>query len=293
MTRNRSRIIKLTIILIFISVILFVKNKLTQFISNNPNKPFSTLKKDSIKELLFTKAGKVNRIYKKDGKWFVKIDNREFRADEEKLNKVIDSALSLNKEEIVSNNKSKHTELGIGDQKIEFNIDGKSFVIYVGNTNGLSKNNLRIDNEDEVFVAGGFEDAFTNDDYKDLHVHFIEDENKLTSVYIEFAEKKTSLVKKGNDWKIANKSLKKDRIDYFINDLKTLKATMIQPRDFVPRGAVALIIKVKENNRDKTAQFLINDADSYNLKISGSNLIFQVPAAYVGSLKKEEKDFTE
>lgn len=292
MKRNRTRLTQLIIILLIAAVLIILKNQLPQFLIQKPNQPFSSLKKEQIREMLLTKNKPV-RLYKKDKFWYVKKDNNEFRAEEERINKIIDSFINLKKDNIVSSNKKKHKELGIDKQKMEINAGGKSYAIYLGNNSGLSNNYIRIDNEDDVFVADGFGEAFTSDDYRDLSVHLINDEAKVTSIEIGFEDRKTVLNKKDNDWKIGDKTAKKDRVDFFLNDLKTLKASDIFTKDTNLPNVIPITIRIKEGKQEKTIEFYPQDENNYLAKASTSEFVFQIPAAYVASLKKEGKDFIE
>ena len=152
MRHNQARLIKLLIALIAVFAILFLKNELPRFLPQKQNQPFSSLKKEEIKEMLITKD-KTTYLYKKGELWFTKKDKSEFRADEERINKIIESLINLKKGDIVSSNKNKHQDLGIDKQKIEIKMSGKSYLIYIGNTNGLLNNFVRIDNENEVEQA--------------------------------------------------------------------------------------------------------------------------------------------
>lgn len=292
MKRNRTRLIQLIVILLAVFLILFLKNQLPQFLSQKPNQPFSSLKKEQIAEIILTKD-KTTSLFKKDKTWYVKKNNNEFRADTDRISKIIESIVNLKKDNIVSNNKNKHKDLGIDKQKIEIKVSEKSYVIYVGNISGLSSNYVRINADSEVFTAEGLDEAFTSDDYRDLLVHLINDETKVTSIEIDFEDKKTALNKKDNDWKIGEKIAKKDRVDFFLNDLKTLKAYDILPRNVSVSESQPITINIIENNREKKAEFLSPDDKYYFLITSNSDVGFQIPIAYVASLKKEEKDFIE
>ena len=297
MKRNKKRLIQLVIVLFVAFTLIIIKNQSAswraKFLPQKSNKPFSLLKKEEITELLITKD-KTTSLYKKGEFWFTKKDNNEFRADEERINKIVESLINLKKGDIVSSNKNKHQDLGINKQKIEIKIPGKSYVIYIGNTSGMSNNFVRIDNENEVFTSAGFEEVFTSDDYRDLLLHLVNHEAKVTSIEIYFDDKKTVLSKKGNAWKIGNKSVKKDRVDFFINDLKTLKAKDIfkKPENYQPVD-LEVSITVKESNQEKNIRFYYGDEENYSANITTSNFDYTIVSAYVASLKKEEKDFLE
>src|SRR3989338_1720242 len=292
MKRNRIRLIQLVTLLLIILALLFIKNNLSQFLPKKPDQPFSTLKKEQIRQILLTKD-KTTFLYKKDKVWYVKKGSQEFRADTERINNIIDSFVSLSKNEVISSNKKKHKSLGIDKQKIEIKTNGKTYTIYLGNITGLSKNYIRIGDDNEVFIVEGFAEVFTSEDYQDLIVHLINDETKVTLIEINFEDNKTILTKRGNDWKIGDKTAKKDRVDFFLNDLKTLKANDILPKDTILAQVISGQIAVNENANKKSIMIYSKDEDNYLTKTSESEFVFQIPAAYVASLKKEEKDFVE
>lgn len=293
MKNNQTRLIKLLTALIVVFFLFFLKNELPGYLPKKSNQPFNLIKKDQISEIIFSKD-KTATVYKRQNAWYVKNGNNEFKADEERINKIIEGFVNLKKENIVSTNQNKHRELGIDKQKIEFKTEGKSYLLYLGNTGGLSGNFVRIDNENVVFVSDGFDEAFTTDDYRDLFVHFIKDDTKINVVEINFDNEKITLKKDGKDWKIGNKKAKQDRVDFYLSDLKTLKADDIYSKDsFLPSSSTTGYIKIKENGKEKFIYFLPQNDNNYIAKTSNSEYIYQIPAAYIASLKKEEKDFLE
>ena len=158
----------------------------------------------------------------------------------------------------------------------------------------MSNNFVRIDDENEVFVTSGFEDVFTSEDYRDLEVHLVNDETKITSIEINFNDTKTTITKKGVNWKIDDKTAKKDRVDFFINDLKTLKAKDILPKkQNYPTINPELSIKITEADKEKNIGFYPENEENYLAIVEKSDFDYLIASAYVASLKKEEKDFVE
>ncbi len=290
--KNRSRLVKLLIAFLLIFILLVAKNELanwqTKLLPKKSNQSFFSLNKEKISEIIFT-GDTTEKIYKKNNRWYIKKNNFEFRADEEKIDQTITSFLKLKKENIVSNNKTKHHELGIAKQKIEIKTNGKTYTVFIGKTFGLSGNYVRLDNENEVFTAEGFNGLLTTQDFRDLSLHFVTNESELTLLQIEDIR----LDKKDSNWKIDTKTAKKDRVDFYINDLKTLKATdILTSRTELP-ASIPFTIKVIESKKEKTLFIYQLSENSYLAKISVSDYIYQIPAAYVASLKKEVTDFLE
>lgn len=296
MKKLTNKLIKLSVLLVLLIVIFIINNKVTSlFVPKKDLQLFAQLNKNDFSQLNIISATKETILYKKNDQWFLKKDSLEYKADEERVNNIIDNILAFKKEEVVSNNKNKHQELGIGQQLVRFKVKNKTISIYIGKTSGITKNYVRINDENEVYVTEGFTDIFYPDDYRDLSVHFISDENKITSVTINYSGKNTILDKKNNDWFTNDKKLKKERIDFFLNDLKTLKATDIYKDENINNELIepALIIIAKEGSKEQKADFFTKDKDKYLLKTSNSNHIFEIASGYVESLKKEEKDFSE
>ncbi|OGK16232.1 hypothetical protein A2774_04580 [Candidatus Roizmanbacteria bacterium RIFCSPHIGHO2_01_FULL_39_12c] len=292
MKRNRKRLIQLIFIFLLVTAVILLKNYTDRFLLLKTDQPFSTIDKAAIKELIVTQD-KTTSLYKKNGKWTIKKNGVEYPADQEKLESLINAFINLEKSEAVSNNKARHTQLGIGKQKIELKSAGKKYVIFVGDDSGLGNNYVRIDNENEVFFATGFSDLTTTEDFRDLTVPLVKDEEKVRSIEIGYESISIIINKKGKDWKIGDKIAKKDRVDFYLNDLKTLKATDILPQDTNFPDIIPTVIKITENDREKTISFYGQDENNYLANSSESEFIFQIPAAYIASLKKEESDFVE
>ena len=146
MKPNQKRLIRLIVAFLVVSVLLILKNESagwrTRFFPQKSVQPFPSLKKEQIKELVFTKNKSI-AVYKKEKNWYVKIDNNEFLADAERISKIINSIISLKKDNIVSKNKNKHKELGIDKANIELKTDEKTSTVYLGNVSGLSSNSTK------------------------------------------------------------------------------------------------------------------------------------------------------
>jgi uncharacterized protein YaiI (UPF0178 family) len=292
MKKNKKRLFYLLILTLLIAAVFIFKNKFNQLFFPSNKRIFTDLKKEQIKEIEISTNEKTFKTYKKENRWVVKSKNEEFNADKEKVNQVIDAFINLEKGEIVSTNKKNFASLGINKQKIVLTAAGKKYTVYIGNSFSLEKNYLKIDNQDEVFIASNFNTLLTLDDFRDLNIYLVSDEKNIQSIEISLFNNKLMLTKKGSDWEINNQKAKKDRVDYFINDLKTLKANDIFPKDTaLPTILPELSIKIKENNQEKRAYFIKKDENNYYLQLSDRPTIYQISTAYVSSLKKEEKDF--
>lgn len=292
MKKNRSRLTKLLLLLIFILLFFLLKNELPKYLPAESTRVFADLEKKQIKEIKFTKV-RTTRIYKKEDKWFVKKTDLEFKADAEKLEKITAAIINLKKDTIVSTNKNKHQDLGIGSQKIEIVTDKKNLLLYVGNSTGLSNNYVRVAEENEVFITEGLNEVFADDDYRDLKILAVKNVAKVTSIDISHNGNSILLSKKGEVWKIDDETVKQDRVDFYLNDLATLKASDILPKKINYATAPELTIILKENNKNKTITFYQQNKETYLSVIAQDEYDYLVPAAYVASLKKEQRDFIE
>ncbi|MGB9707145.1 MAG: DUF4340 domain-containing protein [Microgenomates group bacterium] len=293
--RNKKRLSSLLLILVFIFVFFVVKNNLHKILPQKSKKVFTTLKKNEIKEIDIETNDKKIKIDKKNDFWIIKKEGVVFNADKERIEKIIDAFINLEKEEIASTNQKNFKNLGIDKQKITLITNKKKYTVYIGNSPSLEKNYLKVNNENEVFIASGFSNLLYPDDFRDLNLYLISDENKVNHLTIKIhPQTEFSLTKKNDNWFIGDKKAKKERVDYFINDLKTLKANDILPNNTpLPTFFPELTIVIKENNQEKTAYFLKKDENNYYLQIKENKQIYQVAAVYVSSFKKEEKDFFE
>ncbi|GEM_PF-1395815 len=294
MKRTTTRLITLIISLLILVAIFFIKDKLTLFFaSKKTSQLFPSQKVGSIDELRLKNANAETRIYLRNNQWFLIKDGMEYKANEELVNQILNSIFSLKKEEVVSRNKNHHSVLGIGQQKIIFRLGGKNYTLFIGNSYGIDKNYLRLNDEDDVFVGAGFNTVFSTQEYRDLAVHFINDETAVTAITIDDGNQKTTLEKRSTDWYSGKNKISREKVDFFLNDLKTLQAKNIIKENVLETGYYpnALNIFVKENNQEKKGEFFIKDQDSYYLKVQSSPFLFEIAPASFESLKKTETDF--
>jgi len=289
------RLIYLSLTLTIIFLFILLKDKVNLLIfQKNMTKPFVKIEKEKIAKIILESENKKIELYKKGGQWYLKDKNLEIEADQERILKTIDALIALEKKEIVSKNKNKHQEFGINKKKITFFDKKDKFVVYIGNNYGLSQNYVRIDNQDEVFLGHNLNDVFTNLDWRNLSVPLINKEEAISQVEINLEEKKTILKREKDNWLVNKNIAKKDRVDFFLNDLSTLKANDILFSKDAPNLIwPELTIIINEDKKTKIAEFFKKDKDNYLLKISSNNLVYQINTPYVASLKKEEVDFIQ
>ncbi len=285
------RFFKLLSLFFFIALLFVFLNSYNRIFPKKIPKPFADLQINDIEKIILKSEEKIAEIFKKENHWYVVRDADEFAADEKRIENIIENIQSLQKEDIVSNNTTKREEFEIGKRTIEIKTPKKIFTLYIGTDHTSYANYVSANDEDDVFLASGFADIFISDDFRDLRVPLIQDEKFVSSITIELDGKKTTLSKKGDDWVIGEKKVKKDRVDFFINDLATLKASDMTKNKITRSGNLS--IDIIEQNVKSTAVFFPISEKTYQAIISNNDFTYSIPSPYVESLKKEEKDFIE
>ena len=291
-----DRIVFLIFTIFIVFSFLLLREKINYLISRKQAiLPFAKIDKNKIIKIIFEDENKKTEIYKKNDHWYLKKDGSEFKADEERIKKTIDALVSLKKEEIISKNKNKHKNFGIDKRKVTFYVNKNKFSIYIGNSVNFASNFIRFDDDEAIFLAENLNDIFSDVDWRDLKVKLINDQEKINSIEINYLSKGKNiiLVKEKNNWKINEKNAKKERVDFFINDLITLKADDIITQENFTLLNPEITINVKENNQLKKTSIFSIDTNYYLLKIEGNKLIYKIKKIYISSLEKDEDDFIQ
>ncbi len=289
MEKNTQRLRLLIIIVFFLAAAVFLKNKLPSLTNVGSQLAFPKLNQDTITAIDIRETAGTVTINKRNNQWFVNKNGVDYPADGDRINSILDNLRTLKKGEAVSTNKKNQAGFGIGRQEIT--LHGKNnYTLYLGDTTSSDQYYVRIGKNNTVFIAGNLDNILAPADYRDLSIHLVDDENKVKNIKIDYSSKETVLVKNNNQWKVNNTNAVKEQVDYYINDLKTLKATDIFLKNPISYSmAPALTITAD----GKTAVFFEKDKDNYYSEISGDKKYYQIPAVYVSSLMKEQKDFTK
>ncbi len=295
MKKTYNRLSKLAALLIILIIAFLIKEKALSWLSKkNAIGPFISFQKKDVAEVDITdNVGTITKVYDKGGWWYIKENGVEYRADMEKINNLISAVFAFKKEEVISTNKNKYKDLGVDNQRITLKIKDKIYSLYVGKSYSSEKNYLRLEDDERVFLASGFAEFIYPQDYRDLNIYFVNNENDVTSAALDFDNNKINLDKKDNNWLVNNKKAVRENIDFFLNTLKTLKATDVTDKEALENNYPMLTILIKEKDQEKRAEFFIKDQERYYLKTSNSSFIFEVSSTNVDSLKKEEKDFIQ
>ena len=100
------------------------------------------------------------------------------------------------------------------------------------------------------------------------------------------------LLKKKDKWFIGEKEAKKDRVDFLINDLKTLSANDIikEKQQFPEFSDFTITLKANKQNILKT---FYKDETNLWVVVSDRDITYVISSAYLNGLKKTEKDFID
>lgn len=282
-------------VLIFLILGVFLKSNIEKIFPPKKAAVFSSLSKTSVKEINFIHNGKTISVIQKNNQWLINQNKIVYKANQERIDKILDGLTNLNTDEIVSTNVKRQPELGIGPDKIIIKTESGQYELFIGKPSTPRTNYLKINNGRNIFVAAGFDDVFTPDDYRDLKTYLINDQGEITAIDIDEGNTTLKLARDKDRWKINGKAVKKDRVDFFINELATLKTNDIIFDKTLKDGLTTpqLTIKIAEKGKKKTADFYFKDEENYYLTVDNQPSLFVVAAAYVNSLKKPETDFTE
>jgi hypothetical protein len=288
--KKSTRLLLTLLILLLLGGVSYI-NSLTP--SRPVSRPFLQIKKEIVDKVFLTLASGEINIYKKNNIWFLTKNGAEFKADQARVNALIDSFIAVKKDEVVSGNKNKHQDLGIGKEKVAFHIKNNKYTLYIGKNYRLTKKYIRINDENEVYAADGFDTVSYPEDYRDLSVYLVGDENKTNRITLSYDYTTILFEKKAGEWLVNGKSADKKKVDMFINDLKTLSASDIHKEDVLKNASFVPLITMtlKENGRDVKAEFYFKDGEKYYLKMNNANLVHEISGSEVESLKMKEEDF--
>lgn len=271
--------------------ILFVLGYQSYTVQTSTPHVFRFTVKDPISTISFIYEGKKKSVQRVNGRWYTK-DPFTLPADETRINKLIEVIKTLKKTTIVSHNTKKHTEFGITSNRLEIRTKSNIYRLYIGRGN-YTKNYLRMDDEDIIFEEEGLDNVFDPFDYRNLSVPFVQKENRVNMIDIVWEGNRTKLNREGDEWKVNGKKGLRDRIDYLINALATLRATDILKKEGSEKqlSSPILEITVKEDKKNKELTVYEKDETTGYVTTTTSPFIFVIPQVYLDSVEKEESQF--
>lgn len=282
--RNAGKRLFFLAVAIFVLIILYFLVQKLPFLFAAKKEQALTLKKEAVTSLVFVQQDKRTTVGKSGGKWRV----NSFPADETRIDGIISTVVSLKKDEYISSNRSKYAIFEVdGKRKIE--LGGKT--LYIGKEYTFGKSYFRVDKDPNVYVSQeDLSSVFVPADFRDLSVHFITKEENVSMVKREEGKKELVLTKKNNEWYIGDKKAKKDRVDFFINDIATLKGEDMAHQDTINLAQFPLTFTVTISEKKEKKAFLYKkDKDTYYWKGAGE-YIYILPVISVSTLQKEAVD---
>ncbi len=293
--RTKKRLDFLLGVMVVVAILLICKTQFSAFLSSKTVLAFPDLKKNNITSLDLISDKQTTHLYKKNSHWFAKEKDIEMKADTAKVSTVINAISQLKKTEAISNNKKNHIKFGINKKRLEFKDKSTKKVIFIGDPVNLGQNYIRIDNENEVFATGGFSTVFNIDEFRDLSVNFILNEDEVSQIKLQSLTDEFTVMEKTNDWYINDQKVEREKVTFFINDLKTVKANDILTADKIDLKSFTKIedITIEENDSAKAVHIYKEDENNFDLSIDNSLEIYRLNANTVASLIKTRDDFLQ
>jgi hypothetical protein len=285
-TRRRLRFLVVTLIIIC-SIIVFQSR--SQALLREPAPTFHAVKKDDIISLTFKTATASSQVYKKNGQWYTKKDTHEFKADTDRITAIIDSLLKINKNILMSTNKNKFSAFGIGPQKVTFKTPTQTETVYIGDPTPQYGNYVRFNDENEIYATDNLSTVLYPEDYLDLSLHIISDENSVTTINLSSPQDTFTLTKEKNDWMLADQKANHDKVAFFINGIKTLKATDIKKFDRIDMEQM-VTLTIYQGRKETQMEVLKGGEDTYYLRKSNDPNYYQISSDDVTSLSKTQSD---
>ena len=293
MNHNRKRLLLLSFVLILFLALFYSKDLIQKNMTPKTVSLFS-LTNENTSQFLLTGESLSQKLIKNGNKWFVEKEGKQFAADPEKVSILIQTLNGLSQETIVSKNKNKHADFGIGTEIIVVKTADRERTLYLGKLYGSSARYARFDKDEAVFVGDNLQSILINSDYRDLKTHVLDDDSSLQSMDIEMNGVKILLVKNKDEWTLGDKKIKKEIVSYYINDLKNLTASdIVEANVKITETNPTLTIRLKTQKQESTVDFIKYDEKSYAMKSPLYPWLFLIPEVNVASLQKQEKDFLE
>jgi len=291
MKKNQQRNFWLGLSTVILLLILIFGNRI--ILKFKPGSPFLFhFDKKQVVKIKIINGSNTTTLQNKNNLWYILKKDTEFLADQARIDQILDTLKTLKKEDIISNNKEKQFEFGINNTSIDLSTKDKSWKLYLGKNYSSSQLYVKTNDSEDVFLASNLSSILYPEDYRDLNLHLINDENKVTQIELDDNITKLVLLKKKDKWFIGEKEAKKDRVDFLINDLKTLSANDIikEKQQFPEFSDFTITLKANKQNILKT--FYKDETNSWVL-MNNNNVAYVISSIYLNGLKKTEKDLVE
>ena len=291
MKKNQQRNFWLGLSTVILLLILIFGNRI--ILKFKPGSPFLFhFDKKQVVKIKIINGSNTTTLQNKNNLWYILKKDTEFLADQARIDQILDTLKTLKKEDIISNNKEKQFEFGINNTSIDLSTKDKSWKLYLGKNYSSSQLYVKTNDSEDVFLASNLSSILYPEDYRDLNLHLINDENKVTQIELDDNITKLVLLKKKDKWFIGEKEAKKDRVDFLINDLKTLSANDIikEKQQFPEFSDFTITLKANKQNILKT---FYKDETNLWVVVSDRDITYVISSIYLNGLKKTEKDLVE
>ena len=291
MKKNQQRNFWLGLSTVILLLILIFGNRI--ILKFKPGSPFLFhFDKKQVVKIKIINGSNTTTLQNKNNLWYILKKDTEFLADQARIDQILDTLKTLKKEDIISNNKEKQFEFGINNTSIDLSTKDKSWKLYLGKNYSSSQLYVKTNDSEDVFLASNLSSILYPEDYRDLNLHLINDENKVTQIELDDNITKLVLLKKKDKWFIGEKEAKKDRVDFLINDLKTLSANdIIKEKQQFPEFS-DFTITFKTDKQSVLKSYYKDETNSWVL-MNSNNVAYVISSIYLNGLKKTEKDLVE
>lgn len=181
-----------------------------------------------------------------------------------KIQEVFDKAKKIEYDTLISQNETNLTQYGLDTpaSTVAINVsDGIKKILHIGDKTPTQDGYyVKADDTNTIYKV----DAFTVEKFNQKADVFIDkniygsfDENKVSKVIIEYANKKWALEKINGEWWYYEKQLKKDRINQLIDETKNISVDGLAPKD-----------QYVSENTTPSAKITAYEADNETLEIS-------------------------
>ncbi len=296
MKKTNKRFIVLIVLCILAFSVIGIK-KAYRYYSQKyvSHRVFPNLNQKTVSDILIKNNGQQYDIYSKNGQWKIKKNGVEYNADPSRIQQILSAFSSFKKNDIVSNNPAKKSDFGIGPESIILQSGTQNYSVFIGKNSGVDTVYVTVDNNPDVFTSDLFTDILSPSDFRDLNPHVIANESNVSKVSIENDTNTLTIQNSKGSWTSGTTPLLKERVDFFLNDIKTLKANDVVPYNTVQDQLATpyLTLVITEHNKTTATKAYEKDKDNYYVHVENAPLIYEIPAVYITSLNKQLSDFTK
>lgn len=292
MEKNRKRLAALFTVCFFVIAIIAARQYVPTLPFFQPA-PLLSFKDSDINRIDLVGMNKKQTLVRQNGTWIVPVNGTDFPADSDKVNNLLKTLHIMSADSVVSRNKNKFGNFGIGTSKIVLETKSKTSTLYVGTASLGDNAYARLDNQDMVFDAKNLGTVYLDTDYRNLYIPIIGNTGNVQSVQIDYQGETVTLTQSGNTWHNQSDTPVSDSIvDTYLQNVAHLQGSDILPRHTPPAGSLLLTVTVKEKGKDKTIRFYSASKQQIEVDVAGAPYLYVLPEVYVSALEKKGSDFT-